>query len=67
MKLKIYFLEIDLSNYLYGVYNYINNMINQFFNKFFQKVFCQFTNGLIFESEIWETANSMVSLVYNHY
>ena len=39
VKFKIYFLEIDLSYYLYGVYNYMNSMINQFFKTIFQKVF----------------------------
>ena len=32
-----------------------------------QNVFKKSTNGLAFESEIWETVNSMISLVYNHY
>ena len=65
MKFDIYFLEIDLLHYLYGLYKYINSFF--FILSFFEKFFCQFTNGLVFESRIWETASSIVSLAHNHY
>ena len=52
---------------IYMVHMIINSMINQCLKTFLKKVFCQVTNGLAFESEIWETVNSMISLVYNHY